>query len=163
MAELAAVLRLAVFAVEERFAAAAVPAGFAAAVAAGAGAGSGDAAACPAGSSKVFGALTRRVPIRSGRVDGSAASTPCSSFLGLAFDFLGLSTLSAIRLRVYGSRSGRGARPPSLQAQDNRRRAVLRKFKLLDWPCRDLQLLAAGSGVRGMGGCQSQHLAPLLG
>jgi hypothetical protein len=55
---------------------------------------------------------SRRVPIRSGRVDGSAASTPFSSFLGFAF-FFGFSTLSAMALRVYGSRSGRGARPPS--------------------------------------------------
>ena len=108
---------------------------------------SAEAAGCAAaGASKVFGALTRRVPIRSGRVEGRAASTPCSSFLGFAFDFLGLSTLSAIRLRVYGSRSGRGARPPSIQAQDNRRRAVLRKFKLLDWALSRSPALPAGSG-----------------
>ncbi len=69
-------------------------------------AGSGVAAACAAaGSSKVLGALTRRVPIRSARVEGSAASTPGSSCLSFAFDFLGLSTLSAMRLRVYVLRS----------------------------------------------------------
>jgi hypothetical protein len=72
------------------------------------------AAACAAcGCSNVFGALARRPPIRSGRVEGSAARTPFSSFLGFGFDFFGFSTLSAMRLRVYGSRSGRGARPPS--------------------------------------------------
>ena len=58
----------------------------------------------------------RRVPIGTGRVAGSAASTPLSSFLGFAFFFVGFSTLSAMALRVYGSRSGRGARPPSIQA-----------------------------------------------
>jgi hypothetical protein len=60
-----------------------------------------------------FVAAARRVPIRSGRVDGSAASTPFSSFLGFALDFFGFSTLSAMPSRVYGSRTGRGARPPS--------------------------------------------------
>ena len=63
-------------------------------------------------------AAARRVPIRSGLVDGSAASTPLSSFLGFAF-FFGLSTLSAMALRVYGSRSGRGARPPSFRHPDD--------------------------------------------
>ena len=47
-------------------------------------------------------AAGRRVPIRSGLVDGSAASTPFSSFFGFAF-FFGFSTLSAMALRVYGS------------------------------------------------------------
>jgi hypothetical protein len=64
----------------------------------------------------VFGAgaeVPRRLPIRSGRVDGSAASTPLSPCFAFAFCFLGLSTLSAMASRVYGSRSGRGARPPS--------------------------------------------------
>jgi hypothetical protein len=58
----------------------------------------------------------RREPMRSGRVVGSPASTPLSSFLAFGFCFLGLSTLSAIASRVYGSRSGRGERPPSNQA-----------------------------------------------
>ena len=40
-------------------------------------------------------AAARREPIRSGRVDGSAASTPLSSFFAFAF-FFGLSTLSAM-------------------------------------------------------------------
>ncbi len=85
-----------------------------------------DAAAWAAsGSSNVFGALTRRVPIRSGRVEGSAASTPFSSFFGFGLDFFGFSTLSAMRLRVYGSRSGRGARPPSYRHKNDFRRAVL--------------------------------------
>jgi hypothetical protein len=67
----------------------------------------------------------RRVPIRSGRVEGSAASTPFSSGLAFDFCFLGLSTLSAMAWRVYGSRSGRGARPPSIRHQITIRRAVL--------------------------------------
>ncbi|HTE59347.1 MAG TPA: hypothetical protein VK631_03295 [Solirubrobacteraceae bacterium] len=65
-----------------------------------------------------FAAAARRVPIRSGLVDGSAASTPFSSFFGFAF-FFGFSTLSAMALRVYGSRSGRGARPPSTWHPDD--------------------------------------------
>jgi hypothetical protein len=68
-----------------------------------------------------FGAgAARRVPIRSGRVEGSAASTPFSSGLAFDFCFLGLSTLSAIASRVYGSLSGRGARPPSIRHPDHR-------------------------------------------
>jgi hypothetical protein len=67
-----------------------------------------------------FGAgAARRLPIRSGRVAGSAASTPLSSCLAFDFCFLGLSTLSAIASRVYGSRSGRGARPPSIRHPDH--------------------------------------------
>jgi hypothetical protein len=70
----------------------------------------------------VFGAGAlepRRLPIRSGRVDGSAASTPFSSGFAFDFCFLGLSTLSAMASRVYGSRSGRGARPPSTWHPDH--------------------------------------------
>jgi hypothetical protein len=64
-------------------------------------------------------APARRVPIRSGRVDGSAASTPFSSRAGFDLDFFGFSTLSAMPLRVYGSRSGRGARPPSFRHKNH--------------------------------------------
>jgi hypothetical protein len=83
------------------------------------------AVAAAAGRSNVFGALARRVPIRSGRLDDSEARTPLSSFFGFAFAFFALSALSAIPLRVYGSRSGRGARPPSSRHKNTFRRAVL--------------------------------------
>jgi hypothetical protein len=74
------------------------------------------------------GVPVRRVPMRSGRVDGSAASTPFSSFFGFAFAFFDFSALSAMPLRVYGSRSGRGARPPSFRHKSTIRRAVLLKW-----------------------------------
>ena len=54
-------------------------------------AGCPEAAACPAaGASKVFGALTRRVPIRSGRVDGKRSEHALLVPLGLRLRLLGL-------------------------------------------------------------------------
>ena len=122
----------------------ALPAGFAFALPAGfafaAGAAAGFALAAVAGlcgfaaaldatvAVVVFGAggaaAPRRAPIRSRRRAGRAASTPASAFLAF-FCFFGLSALSAMPVRVYGSRSGRGERPLGIRHQHTFRRAVL--------------------------------------